>query len=185
MVQSLYSVAYLLKEKPRVFVIGVGGGNDVWAAKLNGAKYIKGIELNRQILDVHKGVLSHYSKDLLNDPNIELIHDEGRSALIRDTTQYDVIQMTGVDTWTSLTSGAYVLAENYLYTIEALNNMYNKLNQDGFISITRFAADVETLRLLANIFAATLTRPDQSIKFENSIVCIGNGFFEDNIIKKG
>jgi hypothetical protein len=183
--QSLYSLAFMLKNNPRVFVIGVGGGNDVWAAKLNGAKYIKGIELNRQILDIHNSVLSSYSKNIINDPNIDLVFDEGRSALIRDTTRYDVIQMTGVDTWTSLTSGAYVLAENYLYTTESLKNMYGKLTDGGIISITRLALDVETLRLFSNIFAALDNQTDRSIKFENSVVCIGAGLLRTILIKKG
>jgi len=174
-----------LKEKPRVFIIGVGGGNDVWAAKLNGAKYIKGIELNQQILDIHNSFLSDYSKDIIKDPKIDLVCDEGRSALIRDTTRYDIIQMTGVDTWTSLTSGAYVLAENYLYTIEALKNMYSKLTDGGIISITRFANDVETLRLLSNIFTAIDNKTDSSEKFKNSVVCIGDGFLRTILIKKG
>jgi len=183
--RSLYSLAFMLKENHRDFIIGVGGGNDVWAAKLNGAKYIKGIELNQQILDIHNSVLSTFSKDLLNDPNIELVHDEGRSALIRDTNEYDIIQMTGVDTWTSLTSGAYVLAENYLYTIEALKNMYSKLANNGTISITRFALDAETLRLFSNIFCAIDNNMDNPKKLDNSVVCIGAGLLRTILVKKG
>ena len=79
--RSIYGVASMLKKNPRVFIIGVGGGNDVWAAKANGAQYIKGIELNKQILDIHYGVASHFSKNIIEDPSIDLIHDEGRSAL--------------------------------------------------------------------------------------------------------
>jgi len=67
---------------------------------------------------------------------------------------FDVIQMTGIDTWTSLTSGAYVLAENYLYTTEAFATMHQRLAENGILSVSRFAATMEVLRLFSNIYAA-------------------------------
>lgn len=151
--RTLYSLTASVKagSAPRVFVIGVGGAPDIWAHKLGGASYIKGIELNRGVLEVHDTVAKDFSSGLLADENIELVCDEGRSALMRDTTKYDIIQMTGIDTWTSLASGAYVLAENYLYTVEAVQQMYEHLNDGGVIQITRMGANMERLRLLVNV----------------------------------
>lgn len=181
--RTTYGVATMLKENPRVFIIGVGGGNDVWGAKVNGAQYIKGIELNEQVLDIHRSILSHYSKDIIEDPRIELIHDEGRSALMRDNTYYDVIQMSGIDTLTLLTSGAYMMAENYLYTVEAVQNMYHRLAEDGIISITRFAEEMETLRLLSNIYAALKDRSEVELK--NSVFCMYTWPLVTTLVKKG
>jgi hypothetical protein len=90
------------------------------------------------------------------DPNVELVCDEGRSALMRDAGRYDVIQLTGIDTWTSLASGAYVLAENYLYTVEAVHLMLDHLADGGLLQITRMGADPEKLRLLVNVHTALL-----------------------------
>lgn len=181
---SIYSAAVMLKDKPRVFIIGVGGANDVWAAKINNAVYIKGIEINKQIIDIHKGYLYNFSRDIVNDPRIELVYDEGRSALIRDNSRYDVIQMAGVDTWSALTSGAYVLAENYLYTVEAIQNMYDKLSEGGIISITRMGRDMETLRLLANIYTALKDRNKGD--FEKSVFCLHSEEWTRTIlVKKG
>ena len=151
--RTLYSLTASVKKgtEPRVFVIGVGGGPDIWAHKLGGASYVKGIELNRGVLEVHDTVAKEYSRGLLLDPKIELVCDEGRSALMRDAGKYDIIQMTGIDTWTSLASGAYVLAENYLYTVEAMQQMYDHLTDGGIIQITRMGANMERLRLLVNV----------------------------------
>lgn len=151
--RTLYALTAALKHgtSPRVFVIGVGGGADVWAHQLAGASYIKGIELNRGVLEVHETVAREFSRGLLEDPRIELVCDEGRSALMRDRGRYDVIQMTGIDTWTSLASGAYVLAENYLYTVEAVRQMYDRLADGGILQITRMGAQMEKLRLLVNV----------------------------------
>jgi predicted membrane-bound spermidine synthase len=152
--RSLYSLSVSQLKEPRVLVIGMGGGNDVWAAKIHGAKSIRAIELNQAIIDVHHEVAPDFSRALLDDPSIEVVVDEGRSALIRDERHYDLIQMTGIDTWTSLTSGAYILAENYLYTSEALAQMLARLDDGGVLQIIRMSAEMETLRLVSNLDAA-------------------------------
>ncbi|HKP57713.1 MAG TPA: hypothetical protein VJV78_13370 [Polyangiales bacterium] len=151
---SMYSATYRLKQKPKVLIIGVGGGNDAWAAKINGASKIKGIELNWPILDIHRHELHHFSRNLIDDPTVEFVADEGRSALMRESRDYDVVQMTGIDTWTALASGAYVLAENYLYTREAIVSMYERLAPEGIIQLSRFALTIEALRLVSNVDAA-------------------------------
>ncbi|MFY9340973.1 MAG: hypothetical protein WAT39_00695, partial [Planctomycetota bacterium] len=157
--RTLYALAATVKQgtAPRVFVIGVGGGPDLWAHKLAGAAYIKGVELNRGVLEVHETVAKEFSRALREDPNIELVCDEGRSALMRDPGRYDIVQMTGIDTWTSLASGAYVLAENYLYTVEAVRQMYERLADGGILQITRMGAEMEKLRLLVNVQTAFTT----------------------------
>lgn len=155
---SMYSASLRLKQSPRVFIIGVGGGNDVWAAKVNRASFVKAIELNAGILDVHTKVRPIYSRQIIEDPKIQLINDEGRSALVHDRGKYDVIQLSGIDTWASLASGAYILAENYLYTQEAILGMYDHLEPGGILQIIRMAADMEALRLMAIIDAALKQR---------------------------
>ncbi len=154
--RTLYALSATVKlgTAPRVFVIGVGGGPDLWAHKLTGAAHVKGIELNRGVIDVHHTVAKEFSRGLLEDPNIEIVCDEGRSALMRDPERYDIVQMTGIDTWTSLASGAYVLAENYLYTVEAVRLMYEHLRDGGLLQITRMGAEPEKLRLLVNVMQA-------------------------------
>jgi hypothetical protein len=152
--RSMYSAAYRLKDKPSVLVIGMGGGNDVWSAKANGARSVKAIELNWPIIDIHKRVLQRFSKTLIGDPSVQVVVDEGRSALMRDKNTYDVVQMTGIDTWTALASGGYVMAENYLYTREAILSMYEHLKPGGIMQISRFAQAMEAMRLLANVDSA-------------------------------
>jgi hypothetical protein len=115
---------------------------------------VLGIELNAPIVDIHREVFPHYTRAFVRDPRVELVVDEGRSALARDPRVYDVIQMTGVDTWTGLKSGAYVLAENYLYTREALEAMLRRLAPDGILQIIRMASEMEALRMVANLDAA-------------------------------
>ncbi|MCA8953348.1 MAG: hypothetical protein KDE27_27800 [Planctomycetes bacterium] len=170
---TAYSAAFELKQgsAPKVCIIGVGGAPDLWAAKVHDASLIRGIELNRSIIAIHSGVGAEFSKPLLDDPRVDIVCDEGRSALMRDPEHYDIIQLTGIDTWTALTSGAYVLAENYLYTVEACRTMYDRLSDGGVLQISRMAADMETIRLLQNMHAA-LPAAAQA-EFASSMIVLG------------
>jgi spermidine synthase len=182
--RSMYSAAYRLKPGAKVLVIGLGGGNDVWAAKINGARSVRAIELNWPIVDIHKRVLRRYSDRLIRDRSVQMVVDEGRSALMRDPSRYDVIQMTGIDTWTALASGAYVLAENYLYTQEAIVSMYEHLEPGGIIQISRFALVLEALRLMSNIDAALRSLGVADI--ERSVSVLNTDDFMMSVqIKKG
>jgi hypothetical protein len=167
---STYSASVRLKKNPRVFIIGVGGGNDIWAAYAANASYVKGVELNGFIIDIHKTLFPRFTKTLTSNPNIHFVVDEGRSALMRDSGRYDVIQLTGVDTWTGLKSGAYVLAENYLYTAEALRNMYHHLADGGILQFIRMAESMEAVRMVSNLYAAFPS--NASAKFERSIIVL-------------
>ncbi|MFN3241598.1 MAG: hypothetical protein ACE37K_08820 [Planctomycetota bacterium] len=183
--RTLYAVSGAVKQgtQPRVFVIGVGGGPDIWAHKLLGASFIKGIELNRGVLEVHDTVARHMSKGLLDDPDVVFVCDEGRSALMRDESQYDVIQMTGIDTWTSLASGAYVLAENYLYTVEAVRQMYERLADGGIMQITRMGTNRERLRLLSNVHQAFVEMGVQGL--DRSVVMLAARDLTTLMVRKG
>lgn len=181
--RSIYALASGMRPGARVFVIGVGGGYDVWGAKLAGARSVRGIELNEQVLRIHRDVLPRYSRELLLDPRIELVVDEGRSALMTDKRSYEVVQMTGIDTWTSLASGAYVLAENYLYTVEAARAMYARLVPDGILQLTRNGLDMEALRLVGNLHAAY--SPGTPGRFENSVALLAEGALVTVLAKNG
>ena len=76
--QSLYALSASMLDKPRVLVIGMGGGNDVWAARLYNPKSIRAIELNQAIVDLHHEVVPSFSRVLLDDPRLEIVVDEGR-----------------------------------------------------------------------------------------------------------
>ena len=70
--------------------------------------------------------------------------------------QYDVVEMTLVDTWASTAAGAFALSENNLYTVEAFREYFEHLKPDGMIAITRweFAQPREALRVVSQAMEA-------------------------------
>ncbi|MBI4699975.1 MAG: hypothetical protein HY744_02220 [Deltaproteobacteria bacterium] len=182
--RSLYALGPSLRRRPAVLVIGMGGGNDVWAAKELGARRIKAIELNQAVVEVHRTVARSYSRAMLADPRVQIAVDEARSALWRERGRFDVIQMSGADTWTALASGAYVLAENYLYTREALAEMYDRLEEGGVLAIIRMAAAMETLRLVATLDAALADRNSGGLA-ERVAILGASRLLAATLVKKG
>jgi len=85
-------------------------------------------------------------------PGVELVSDEARSYLARDTRRYDVIAMSLIDTWASTGTGAYSLSENGLYTVDAWRTFLSRLTPHGIFSVARwYVVDSpgETARMLA------------------------------------
>ena len=150
----------------RSMVIGVGGGVDVLVALANGAAHVTAVELNTAMIDMVTERYDEYLGGLFTTSplaeKIDLVNSEGRAWLRSHDDKYDVIQMSGVDSYTALSGGAYTLSESYLYTVEAVEDFYEHLNPDGIVCYSRFmlrAPNVarETLRL-ANIAVEGLRR---------------------------
>jgi hypothetical protein len=124
-------------EDPSALLIGVGGGLDILLARLYNASRITAIELNPTIVALLKGPYAEYTGRIGAHPNTELIVAEGRSYLTRNTEKYDIIQGIGLDNLAALSGGAYVLAESYLYTVDAVEQALGQLTPNGVFSWTR------------------------------------------------
>lgn len=131
------SAAYVLRERPRTLVIGVGGGIDVLRALYYAARRVVGVELNGVLVDLLRGPYSEYTGDLAARPGVSLVKDEGRSFVKHSREEFDVVQINYTDTWSASSAGALALAENFLYTAEAFRDYLGRLSPDGILSITR------------------------------------------------
>ena len=142
-------LAYALVKNPEVLVIGVGAGPDIVWGLERGARHITGVDINPVIIDVGKRIFKDFNGDIFNRKNVEIIESEGRDYVRSTSKTFDIIQMTGVDTFAALSSGAYVLSENYLYTVEAVEDYLKKLTPGGVLAISRWRWTVprEHLRL--------------------------------------
>jgi spermidine synthase len=107
---------------------------------------------------------------------------DGRSYLRSTPQQFDVVQMTLVDTWASTAAGAFALSENNLYTVEAFREYFDHLKPGGMIAITRweFRQPREALRVVAVAMEA-LHRLGMANPARNFIVASQGSLDEDGI----
>jgi spermidine synthase len=163
------SLTYRLNPEPAdSLVIGVGGGIDIVTARVHGARQITAVEINPATVALDSGPY----RDFLQWPSwpgVNLVRGEGRNYVRGKQDAYDTIVMSAVDTFAALNSGAYVLSENYLYTVEAFEDYFRALKSDGTMAIYRwfFLKPRESLRLAGLYQAAAekagIARPAQSI----------------------
>jgi spermidine synthase len=146
------ALANVLRPHGRFAIIGPGGGVDVLRAVANGSPSVTGIEINPIIADtVMRGRYADYAYHLYDQPEVHIHVTDGRSFIRNSHEQYDVIQMTLVDTWASTAAGAFALSENSLYTADAFREYFQHLKPDGMIAITRweFRQPREALRVVS------------------------------------
>jgi hypothetical protein len=134
--QHVLTAPYVLRERPEVLVIGVGGGADILNALVNGASRVKGVELDPVTVDLITDAYAEWTGGLFTQRRVEVVAQEGRHFARSSDERFDVLQMTGVDTLSALSSGANILAENYLYTVEAFHDYLGMLRPQGLLSIT-------------------------------------------------
>jgi len=133
--QHLLRAPYALRPQEQVLVIGVGGGIDVLNALRRGAAHVTGVDLQPITIELHEGLFAPWTGDLANRPDVELVAGEGRHFARANGRRYDLLQITAVDTFSAQTTGAYVLAESYLYTVEAFQDYFRRLHDDGMVSV--------------------------------------------------
>jgi spermidine synthase len=146
------ALANVLRPHGEFAIIGPGGGVDVLRAVANGSPSVIGIEINPIIAnEVMRDRYADYSYHLYQRPEVHLEVTDGRSFVRNARQQFDVVQMTLVDTWASTAAGAFALSENSLYTTNAFREYFEHLKPDGMVAITRweFREPREALRVVS------------------------------------
>lgn len=131
------NVAYYLRPSRKVLVVGTGGGRDILSALIFGAKSVIGVEINQDIINAVNRKFGDFTGHLDRIPGVQFVNDEARSYIARSKDKFDLIQISLIDTSAATVAGAYVLAENSLYTIEAWENFLDHLSPQGMVTYSR------------------------------------------------
>jgi hypothetical protein len=187
--EAIYSQAYY-RERPRVLIIGLGGGPDLQCALYHRTRSVDVVEINPDSIDLVRGPFDEWLGGAGSDERVHFYNQDGRSFVHGARSNgYDLIQLTGVDTKQSLASGSLALNENNLYTREAFLDYLKNLTPDGVLSIIRFG-EAEALRL-ANTALWALRRlgvadPTRNVSVLRSHIIYGvlvhrTGFTESDV----
>jgi hypothetical protein len=137
--RTIYAAAYQVRAapNPRALVIGVGGGFDILTALYFEPAQVTGVEVNGATLDIVRHVYRDYCRGWVGDPRVRLVEDDGRHFLATSSQTYDVIQLSGVDSYSGTAGAAHVFSENYLYTREAFDLYLSRLSPQGVLNLMR------------------------------------------------
>jgi len=136
--------------------LGSGGGMDVMQALDQGAEEVHAVEviphINKMLLEGNPaGYLTsdstvtdstgrlittpEYTGRIYHDPRVTVVTEDARTYVRRNKQTFDVIYSLSTNTWAALGSGAFALAENYIFTTEAFKDYWEALTPGGFLSM--------------------------------------------------
>ena len=154
--QLTSALPYHLLPVKRALILGAGGGGDVLQARYHDTAIIDAVELNPQFARLVSEDYADFAGHIYQAPGVTLHVAEARSFANGSQGDYDLIQVSLLDSFSASASGQYALSENHLYTTEALAEFMQQLAQGGFVSITRWIKlpPRDTLKLFATAIAA-------------------------------
>jgi hypothetical protein len=131
------ALAYFIRHQGRSAVIGIGGGRDLVTASVFGFRDITGIDYN----PIFVRLFAHDYRDFSGAgkiPGLRLTVDDARSWFARSHEQFDLIQMSMIDSWAGATAGAYTISANPLYTVNGWKRFISRLTPDGVFTVSRW-----------------------------------------------
>lgn len=126
---------YLLLDRPRVLVIGPGGGVDIARAAWHNARRITAVEINPGVIKLMRGPLAAFSGKVYE--KADTVCMDGRTFVRLSREHYDLIHLAFADLYVPLRHSDIFL-ENYLYTLEAFRDYYHRLSPEGMIAVYKW-----------------------------------------------
>lgn len=150
-------LVYALRPGGETLVIEAGTGLEVMLALAAGAEQVTAVEENALIIETVQDTYREFTGGLYTRPDVTVINRSGRVFARRPGVGgFDVVLVALTDPHRPVTSGAYSLTEDYVYTVEAFSDYLQTLNEAGMLAATRWlqAPPSESGRLFGTIAAA-------------------------------
>ncbi len=130
------ALPYVLLDRPRVLVLGAGGGGDVWHAVIEKSSHIDAVEPRREFTDFVVTPFSTFSGSIYGRDIVHLYQADMRGFLAATTTPYDLIQLSPFGTATPQDTSGHALNAQYLYTVEGVHLALSRLSDHGILAVT-------------------------------------------------
>ncbi len=145
------ALVFKLKPNAETLVIKPGGGLGILQALTGGSTSITVVMDNPLVkLAVQQ---SSGNFNVFNISKVDTVLEPSRVFLERSKKQFDVLMIPLTDGYRPVSSGAYSLAEDFLFTVEAFNEALIQLSSDGILVITRWIQypPSESLRVVTTL----------------------------------
>jgi spermine/spermidine synthase len=190
--QTTSALPYHLKSLSNILILGAGTGSDVLQAQFHNVGHIDAVELNSQIIELIRDQFAEFSGGIYSSSDINIHQQEARGYVSNSDKNYDLISISLMDAFGASAAGLYSMAENYLYTEQAMQQYLQHLSPDGYLSLTRWvklpARDMP--KLLATVINALkqekVANPEQQIivirSWQTSTIMVKNGIITSDEI---
>ncbi len=135
---DISNLVHSVRKNAEVLVIGSGAGRDVLSSIYFNQKSVLAIEINKDMISTSNKIFKGFTGGLDEYPKVKFVGDEARSYIQSIDDKFDIMQVSVIDNWSASSSGAFVLTENALYTIETWKMLFDHLKPEGILTVTRF-----------------------------------------------
>ena len=118
--QTTSALPYHLKQLSDILILGAGTGSDILQANYHAIKHIDAVELNPQVIDLVKEKYADFAGRIYSSAHVNLHIGEARGYVATTHKTYDLINISLLDAFGASAAGLYSMAENYLYTEQAI-----------------------------------------------------------------
>jgi hypothetical protein len=129
------ALPFVIAEREEVLVLNSGTGKYLQHSLVNKAETITAVEPNGNLVSLLKNELAGYTDSVYNNASVSVQVMDPRTYLFIDKNKYDLIVLPDIGAFGG-TSGLYAIQENYLLTTESFSQMWERLKDNGVISIT-------------------------------------------------
>ena len=135
---TLMALPYgLALTSPRVLLLDEVGGGNIWLARRNGAAAVDVVQSNRVLSDLLSGPLADEGGAVFNLPDVALHSVEPRAFLGGTEEFFDLIQLSGMESWSAAAGGLEGLNQDHLMTVEGMAAALRRLSPDGILHVSR------------------------------------------------
>jgi SAM-dependent methyltransferase len=118
-----------------VLIVGAGSGNDVAVALSRGARHVDAVEIDPRLPELGRDL---HPDDPFADPRVTVHVTDGRAFVDRASTTYDMILFALPDSLTLVSGQASLRLESYLFTIESMRAVRERLRPGGTFAMYNY-----------------------------------------------
>lgn len=191
--QTTSALPYQLQTINDVLVLGAGTGSDVLQAWLFDVGQIDAVEQNPQLIGLLKQDYKAFSGGVYDLPAVSVFQSEARAFVTSSNRHYQLIKLSLME-GSGRGGNLYSMSENYLFTVEGLQQYLRHLKPNGYLSLTRWTQfpPRDMPKLLATAVAAMqqwpLPQPSQSLimirSWQTATLLIKNGVVSSEEISR-
>ncbi len=150
------ALPYRLVVRPRVLVIGAGGGLSVLTALHYNSDRVVAVEVNPIVVEIVQREYREFSGSVYNNEKVVVVVSDGRSFTQGSAETFDIIELPMAHGASASSTGIYALSEDYIYTVESFRELIGHLSENGFLTVSRWLLPPprEDVRIVSLAFEA-------------------------------
>lgn len=153
------ALPYALLQRPRVLVLGGGGGDEARQALVLGARSVDVVDANAQRIGLLRERFARYTGNLYRGApgmRVRVHHADARAFVRASGREFDLVVLAADGSFAGGSAGVQAVAEDYGATVEALRAYRADLAPGGLLAVTRWEKQPprDALKLFATAVAA-------------------------------